>query len=109
MKLTRFVPLFFLGFVLFGCGSSNDNDDVDNGSSSNDASGDTADTGETADGMTGDVNNPNTGDSSDVPTDTSGDNTLTIAVVNNGHMVNMQTVAQAYTDQTGVSLNWVEQ
>jgi len=32
---------------------------------------------------------------------------LTIAIVNNGHMINMQTVAQAYTDQTGIALNWV--
>jgi len=30
---------------------------------------------------------------------------LTIAIVNNGHMINMQTVAQAYTDQTGIALN----
>ena len=33
--------------------------------------------------------------------------TLTIAIVNNGHMINMQKVAQAYTDETGVELNWV--
>lgn len=32
---------------------------------------------------------------------------LTIAIVNNGHMINMQTVAEAYTEQTGVTLNWV--
>ncbi len=32
---------------------------------------------------------------------------LTIAIVNNGHMINMQTVAKAYTDETGVELNWV--
>jgi len=32
---------------------------------------------------------------------------LTIAIVNNGHMINMQTVAQNYTDQTGIALNWV--
>ncbi|ARU00137.1 ABC transporter substrate-binding protein [Yoonia vestfoldensis] len=32
---------------------------------------------------------------------------LTIAIVNNGHMINMQTVAEAYTEQTGVALNWV--
>jgi len=32
---------------------------------------------------------------------------LTIAIVNNGHMINMQTIAQAYTDQTGIALNWV--
>ena len=32
---------------------------------------------------------------------------LTIAIVNNGHMINMQSVAEAYTEQTGVALNWV--
>lgn len=32
---------------------------------------------------------------------------LTIAIVNNGHMINMQTVAEAYTEETGVALNWV--
>jgi sorbitol/mannitol transport system substrate-binding protein len=32
---------------------------------------------------------------------------LTIAIVNNGHMINMQSVAKAYTEQTGVALNWV--
>lgn len=32
---------------------------------------------------------------------------LTIAIVNNGHMINMQTVAEAYTAETGVKLNWV--
>ena len=32
---------------------------------------------------------------------------LTIAIVNNGHMINMQKVAKAYTDETGVKLNWV--
>ncbi|MGB0696223.1 MAG: ABC transporter substrate-binding protein [Rhodospirillaceae bacterium] len=32
---------------------------------------------------------------------------LTIAIVNNGHMINMQKVAEAYTAQTGVALNWV--
>ena len=32
---------------------------------------------------------------------------LTIAIVNNGHMINMQTVAEAYTEETGVQLNWV--
>ncbi|MDD9923632.1 MAG: extracellular solute-binding protein, partial [Boseongicola sp.] len=32
---------------------------------------------------------------------------LTIAIVNNGHMINMQTVAEAYTAETGVQLNWV--
>ena len=32
---------------------------------------------------------------------------LTIAIVNNGHMINMQTVAEAYTEETGVILNWV--
>lgn len=32
---------------------------------------------------------------------------LTIAIVNNGHMINMRTVAQAYSDQTGIALNWV--
>ena len=32
---------------------------------------------------------------------------LTIAIVNNGHMINMQTVAEAYTEATGVTLNWV--
>lgn len=32
---------------------------------------------------------------------------LTIAIVNNGHMINMQKVAEAYTAQTGVKLNWV--
>ena len=31
---------------------------------------------------------------------------LTIAIVNNGHMINMQKVAEAYTAETGVSLNW---
>ena len=34
-------------------------------------------------------------------------NELTIATVNNGHMINMQTVAEAYTAETGVELNWV--
>jgi len=33
--------------------------------------------------------------------------TLTIAIVNNGHMINMQKVAQAYTEETGVNLEWV--
>ena len=32
---------------------------------------------------------------------------LTIAIVNNGHMINMQKVAEAYTAETGVNLNWV--
>ncbi len=32
---------------------------------------------------------------------------LTIAIVNNGHMINMQSVAEAYTEETGVELNWV--
>ncbi|OIQ35812.1 MAG: sugar ABC transporter substrate-binding protein [Roseobacter sp. MedPE-SWchi] len=32
---------------------------------------------------------------------------LTIAIVNNGHMINMQKVAEAYTEETGVELNWV--
>ena len=32
---------------------------------------------------------------------------LTIAIVNNGHMINMQTVAEAYTADTGVELTWV--
>ena len=32
---------------------------------------------------------------------------LTIAIVNNGHMINMQKVAEAYTADTGVELNWV--
>ena len=32
---------------------------------------------------------------------------LTIAIVNNGHMINMQTVAEAYTEETGVELKWV--
>jgi sorbitol/mannitol transport system substrate-binding protein len=32
---------------------------------------------------------------------------LTIAIVNNGHMINMQSVAEAYTEETGVVLNWV--
>ena len=32
---------------------------------------------------------------------------LTIAIVNNGHMINMQKVAEAYTEETGTKLNWV--
>ncbi|WP_407652459.1 ABC transporter substrate-binding protein [Cohaesibacter marisflavi] len=36
-----------------------------------------------------------------------GDKSLTIAIVNNGHMINMQKVAEAYTEKTGVALNWV--
>jgi len=32
---------------------------------------------------------------------------LTIAIVNNGHMINMQKVAEAYTAETGTKLNWV--
>ena len=32
---------------------------------------------------------------------------LTIAIVNNGHMINMQKVAETYTGVTGVKLNWV--
>ncbi len=32
---------------------------------------------------------------------------LTIAIVNNGHMINMQKVAEEYTAETGVKLNWV--
>ncbi len=32
---------------------------------------------------------------------------LTIAIVNNGHMENMKKVAEAYTKETGVQLNWV--
>ena len=35
------------------------------------------------------------------------DHSLTIAIVNNGHMINMQKVAEAYTAETGVELNWV--
>ncbi|WP_321449920.1 sugar ABC transporter substrate-binding protein [uncultured Cohaesibacter sp.] len=35
------------------------------------------------------------------------DKSLTIAIVNNGHMINMQKVAEAYTEKTGVALNWV--
>ena len=35
------------------------------------------------------------------------DTSLTIAIVNNGHMINMQKVAEAYTEKTGVKLNWV--
>ena len=31
---------------------------------------------------------------------------LTIAIVNNGHMINMQKVADAYTADTGVELSW---
>lgn len=33
--------------------------------------------------------------------------TLTIAIVNNGHMINMQKVAESYTAETGVALDWV--
>ena len=36
-----------------------------------------------------------------------GTDELTIAIVNNGHMINMQKVAEAYTAETGVTLNWV--
>ncbi|MEM8617009.1 MAG: extracellular solute-binding protein, partial [Pseudomonadota bacterium] len=32
---------------------------------------------------------------------------LTIAIVNNGHMENMKKVAEAYTKETGVQLEWV--
>ena len=32
---------------------------------------------------------------------------LTIAIVNNGHMENMKKVAEAYTKDTGVELKWV--
>ncbi|MEL6736721.1 MAG: extracellular solute-binding protein, partial [Pseudomonadota bacterium] len=32
---------------------------------------------------------------------------LTIAIVNNGHMENMKKVAEAYTKETGVELEWV--
>jgi len=32
---------------------------------------------------------------------------LNFAIVNNGHMINMQKVAEAYTAETGVNLNWV--
>jgi len=32
---------------------------------------------------------------------------LTIAIVNNGHMENMKKVAEAYTKETGVELKWV--
>ncbi|MEL6965895.1 MAG: sugar ABC transporter substrate-binding protein [Pseudomonadota bacterium] len=32
---------------------------------------------------------------------------LTIAIVNNGHMINMQKVAEKYTKETGVKLKWV--
>lgn len=32
---------------------------------------------------------------------------LTIAIVNNGHMINMQKVAEAYTAETGIELKWV--
>ena len=38
---------------------------------------------------------------------TAGAQELTIAIVNNGHMINMQKVAEAYTAETGVKLNWV--
>ncbi len=38
---------------------------------------------------------------------TAGAQELTIAIVNNGHMINMQKVAEAYTAETGVTLNWV--
>ena len=33
--------------------------------------------------------------------------TLTIAIVNNGHMINMQKVAEAWTEETGIQLEWV--
>ena len=35
------------------------------------------------------------------------EDSLTIAIVNNGHMINMQKVAEAYTAETGVELTWV--
>lgn len=34
-------------------------------------------------------------------------NELTIAIVNNGHMINMQKVAEKYTADTGVKIKWV--
>jgi len=42
-----------------------------------------------------------------VATTASAADELTIAIVNNGHMINMQKVAEAYTAETGVKLNWV--
>lgn len=36
-----------------------------------------------------------------------GAESLTIAIVNNGHMINMQSVAEAYTADTGIELKWV--
>jgi len=35
------------------------------------------------------------------------EDSLTIAIVNNGHMINMQKVAETYSAETGVQLNWV--
>lgn len=35
------------------------------------------------------------------------ENSLTIGVIDNSHSINMQTIAQAYTDQTGTALSWV--
>jgi len=40
-------------------------------------------------------------------TTASAESELTIAIVNNGHMINMQKVAGAYAARTGVKLNWV--
>ena len=42
-----------------------------------------------------------------VTSDTSSTERLNIAIINNGHMINMMSVAEAYTDQTGIALNWV--
>lgn len=44
------------------------------------------------------------GSSDNDQSDNAGSDGLRIAFVNNSHMITMQTVAQAYTDQTGVPL-----
>ena len=57
-------------------------------------------------GCGGGGGNSSTGGGSDTGSGVTPDK-LTIAIVNNGHMINMQTVAQAYTVDTGIELEWV--
>jgi len=83
----RVLPVLLIGLFLVGCSSSSDNNGVTPGS------------------MTGNEAGTQTGNETD--SDIPSVNELTIAIVNNGHMINMQKVAQAYTDQTGITLNWV--
>ncbi len=95
MSVLRIVVMCSIGFLLIGCNSGSNDDDgsANNGMSSSGTTNGSTDGGSNA--------------TTEGTTDGSSTDSLTIAIVNNGHMINMQTVAQAYTDQTGIALNWV--